>query len=245
MRSLFLLIFIILISPRPTQDLDHTSSLIIWNVGQGQWITWSDSEKCLHFDTGGESVPWNQILKLCWLKTNYIYLSHKDRDHSQWANQLYHLMPKKTCLFNPLTKNPEFIYHAQAPSCTTERKTTELQRWIPPETKYLKNTNYHSEIFLFKKFLLPGDSIMAAEKSWVNKISIPHRIKVLILGHHGSKTSTSTKLLNALPLLSQCISSSRKIKYGHPHQETLARLKKKKCPHLNTEKWGHIHFIYN
>lgn len=245
MKSILILILILLLTPRSVRDLAHHSSLTIWNVGQGQWITWSDAEKCFHFDAGGETVPWSQILNLCWQKSNTIFLSHKDKDHTQWVPQLYRSAHEETCMVTPLTQNQKLIYHSQTPYCKKEKKIPDLQRLLAPENKYLKNTNFHSEIFLYKKFLMPGDSIMAAEKWWVNQISSPQRIKVLVLGHHGSKTSTSIRLLNALPFLSQCISSSRKTKYGHPHQETLARLKIKKCPHLNTEKWGHIHFMYN
>ena len=30
--------------------------LIVWNVGQGQWVTWVQDKVCLHFDAGGERL---------------------------------------------------------------------------------------------------------------------------------------------------------------------------------------------
>src|ERR1043165_525124 len=52
-----------------------------WNVGQGQWLTWSDETRCLHFDMGGERAPLRRIRELCRYKTNVLYLSHSDEDH--------------------------------------------------------------------------------------------------------------------------------------------------------------------
>jgi competence protein ComEC len=239
-----ILIFLILVSPQQVTHINLITSLNIWNVGQGQWITWSEPDKCFHFDAGGEKIPWSKIINLCDKKNNYIFLSHKDKDHSQWINRLFQIWPKNTCLIRPLTQNPDFILKTTAPYCKNDFLTQDIQRLIPPAKKYLKNRNYYSEISRFKKFLFPGDSIKNAEKWWAQKLTSRSKIKLLVLGHHGSKTSTSENLLNRLPALIQCISSARKAKYGHPHPETILQLKIKKCPHLNTEKWGHIHFIY-
>lgn len=65
-------------------------------------------------------------------------------------------------------------------------------------------------------------------------------VRVLALGHHGSRTSTSKDLLKELPNLKLAIASARKRRYGHPHRETVEALGKFKVPILSTEDWGNI-----
>ena len=89
-------------------------------------------------------------------------------------------------------------------------------------------------------FLLPGDSTKSAEKIWSNDFKNISETKVLVLGHHGSRTSTSAALLNKLPHLQMTIASARKARYGHPNTEVLQRLRIKKTPVLKTEDWGSI-----
>jgi competence protein ComEC len=63
----------------------------------------------------------------------------------------------------------------------------------------------------------------------------------LILGHHGSQTSSSQAFLTqARPGLA--IASARRARYGHPHRKVVSRLRQKKIPTLTTEDWGSLFF---
>jgi competence protein ComEC len=114
-----------------------------------------------------------------------------------------------------------------------------------------KTANEVSRVFVIEKTILaPGDSTEKAEKYWapqltfhqINQTPEQNRIRILVLGHHGSRTSTSAALLSRLPHINAAIVSARKKKYGHPHAEVVARLRNKKIPMLLTEEWGSIHF---
>jgi competence protein ComEC len=102
-------------------------------------------------------------------------------------------------------------------------------------------SNELSQVFLAAGFLLPGDSTKKEELAWGSLLpqGLP---RVLILGHHGSRTSTSEFLLNHLPLLKLAISSARWRRYQHPHAQVLALLRKHKIPILRTEDWGSVWF---
>lgn len=89
--------------------------------------------------------------------------------------------------------------------------------------------------------LFPGDSPIQREKQWIDEIRKP--VRGIVLGHHGSKTSTSKALLDHLPDVKWAVASARKKKYGHPHEKVVLALKKRRIPLLKTEDWGHLHFM--
>lgn len=107
----------------------------------------------------------------------------------------------------------------------------------PRETQ---SSNDSSQIVYSKTFqtLIPGDSTKKQEKIW--RFKTPSTAQGLILGHHGSRTSTSKELLQTLPNLKWAIASARYEKYRHPHKDVLKNLKAHRIPILKTEDWGHI-----
>ncbi|WP_413584632.1 ComEC/Rec2 family competence protein [Bdellovibrio sp. HCB274] len=103
------------------------------------------------------------------------------------------------------------------------------------------DTNAASQVVAFKRFLFPGDSPIKAESLWQGLPWVTNA-RVLVLGHHGSRTSTSEELLDHLPVLKMAIASARWERYKHPHAEVIYRLKKRQIPLLKTEDWGNIWF---
>jgi competence protein ComEC len=65
---------------------------------------------------------------------------------------------------------------------------------------------------------------------------------ILKIGHHGSKTSTSEKFLEAVSPEMAVISAGRKNRYGHPHQEVLDRLTQFGSNVFRTDEKGDIRF---
>ena len=61
---------------------------------------------------------------------------------------------------------------------------------------------------------------------------------VLKLGHHGSRTSTSNRFLNAVSPRSAVISCGKDNDYGHPHFETLEKLEKSQIEVYRTDLSG-------
>jgi len=107
-----------------------------------------------------------------------------------------------------------------------------------------QDRNLLSRVYLIRGFkrsiLIPGDSPAPAEKIWLPQL-LPilngQPIEVLILGHHGSYTSTSEDLLQKLsPKVG--IASARKRRYGHPHKIIEKRLRDYEASILSTEFWG-------
>ena len=63
---------------------------------------------------------------------------------------------------------------------------------------------------------------------------------VLKVGHHGSSTSTSADFLAQINPQFAVISVGKANDYGHPHQETMARLKKQGVTVYRTDESGTI-----
>lgn len=217
---------------------DSSKRLIVWNVGQGQWVTLVRGGECWHFDTGGEFAPWEAIIRICGERLNRIFLSHWDSDHIGFANQLARKLP--ACLQSeppgpaPVQKARRIL---QIPRCAPMSEG--LLNWRP-STGHASND--WSQIFSVENVLLPGDSTRGQEKFWEKALPDLWRVRILLLGHHGSRTSTSIGLLQELRGLKMAVASARFRRYGHPHMETLELLQRFRVPLLRTEDWGTIVF---
>lgn len=222
--------------------------VIFWNVGQGQWVTAVTPDECQHFDFGGEISPWrgnqNLFLKLCKNKLNTLQLSHPDLDHFAYYPMLVKQIPKICWRELDHTLIPANRLTRKIPLCDqneTIDADIDQQRLFKP-TKF-SNKNESSIVYRFKNILLPGDSSKKMEKSWA-KHTQTQKINYLLLGHHGSRTSTSDLLLKSLPQIKMAIVQSRMAKFNHPHKEVLERLKHHRVPLIKTEDWGNTAIVY-
>lgn len=253
LRVLFWFFLLIFLSPSPIRP-DHglRSYWIVWNVGQGQWSTLVDQSSCHHFDMGGERNPLFRVSRLCRGKSNFISLSHWDLDHVGFLQRARRQLTRACIAVAPLgVSSPRKMKMVAAyPRCasadpnsgrgTTPILSRELTQFGAEDLK--KKTNELSHVFLVRdQILIPGDSTARQERSWSQGVGL-HRVRYLLLGHHGSRTSSSAELLSELPSLKTAVASARLAKYGHPHQEVVQRLARYRVPLLRTEDWGNIWF---
>jgi competence protein ComEC len=68
--------------------------------------------------------------------------------------------------------------------------------------------------------------------------------EVLVVGHHGSKTSSSAEFLNAVHPKVALISSGYRNRYQHPHREVLERLNQLGVEYFNTADGGELHLNF-
>jgi competence protein ComEC len=210
-------------------------------VGQGQWATKVEKVTCLHFDFGGEFNPIHSVKKFCHDKSNALVLSHPDKDHYAFLKSIMiHL--NNVCLAGPAW-TPKTIRRVGARGLPFCSETIASAHWyFNPSKRKKADDNESSQISYIQNWLIPGDAPISLEKKWLSTVPNIKLISHLLLGHHGSKTSTSNELLMALPNINQCIASSREKKYGHPHRDVRIRLRKY-CALIRTEDWGNLHFL--
>lgn len=240
----FLVFVIIFLQPTLLDRMSNVSRLILWNVGHGQWVTVASGEECYHFDMGGEQISWNQVATLCKNKKNIAFFTHWDWDHIDLALKARRYLPS-LCI-SRLPAGPasmgKRLFMQQLPTCAQtkneKRLITEL-KLDPPKPK--AKANDWSRVFVVQhKVLITGDSPIGQERRWLQTLAAAYSINILILGHHGSRTSTSSELLSHLPNLKLALVSCNPKRYGHPHSVVVRKLRERLTPLIETHRWNNI-----
>lgn len=94
-----------------------------------------------------------------------------------------------------------------------------------------------------KKFLFTGDGETAEENQLLSR-NYSLDCDVLKVAHHGGATSSSDAFLRACNPVCAVISCGEGNMYGHPHKETITRLKQNRIKTYITKDDGNIVFIY-
>jgi competence protein ComEC len=216
--------------------------IVFWNVGQGSWTSILSDDACLHVDAGGRHRPLSQH---CRSRKNYLWFTHYDWDHISLARKIFMLAPDTCLMQKPPNHLKDFKkkFLNTIPLCEGN-KTTRLQKrfigrlsWVH-RADFVK-TNDSSVFLLAQTVLITGDATQKMEKTWLNKIPL-HKVQILLAGHHGSRTSLSPLLLKKALRLRMAIISAEKKKYGHPHKETVEKLRRAHIPMVKTEDFGSI-----
>jgi len=224
----------------------HPDSLIVWNVGQGQWVTKTTLSSCYHFDAGGERFPMEKIKELCRDKDNELFISHWDLDHIVGLKFLkfWPQICRRNDPIGEASKDKRKLLEHFKFCKKPLGAETEIQKIYPLENDHPSekvSSNELSAVYIVDHWLLSGDSTEKEEKIW-NRRWGKKKIKGFVLGHHGSKTSNSEELIQALPGLRYSVASARWRRYKHPHPKIIKMLSKYRKRILRTEDWGNLHF---
>ncbi len=240
-RPLFTLLLMAVFWPQ-TAGFDWLpDQLVVWNVGQGQWATLAIGDECLHFDLGGERFQPRPAAALCRGRRNHAYFSHWDLDHVNFASRAAHVFPGLCVAAWPGgSARPERRrWLTELGDCKTPARTRVAEHTPPAAHLNAASTNESSRIFTAAGVAFPGDAGARTE----NRLRASAELagaRVLLLGHHGSRTSSSERMLDNLKALRLAIASARHRRYGHPHPVVLDRLRARGIPVLTTEDWGNV-----
>ncbi|HWR49582.1 MAG TPA: ComEC/Rec2 family competence protein [Bryobacteraceae bacterium] len=231
-------------SPRVTP---HALELTAIDVGQGEslFLALPDG-KLMLVDTGGfpsygrkrkpgmnigEDVVspylWSRSVK----RLDVVALTHGHEDHAGGLNALVANF-KPTQIWNPgrFHGGETFDYggaHFEVLSSGTSE---------PPE-------NNDSLVLRVRHgrhaFLLTGD-IERQVESQLTASGVPLRADVLKVAHHGSRSSTTPEMLEAVHPAVALISAGYANSFGNPHPQVLVRLREAGVPALRTDLWGYV-----
>lgn len=240
------------------------------HVGQGDSAILSVKDMVCIFDGGSTSIKnTGKYVILPYLKysgikkIDYIILSHSDEDH---INGIYEvLLDKAVTVDNVVLPMGDEGFGSIEGVCkekginviradsTMSIKAGETEiDFINPINKYVgvsndvNNNSLAAVINVYgKKIGMMGDmgedtEILIAEEYEKGNMKIIQNLHVLKVPHHGSKYSSSYKVLEIYnPVLSVISCGSNNI-YGHPHSEALSRLKEKSSDVCITYETGAV-----
>ncbi|MCR2820461.1 DNA internalization-related competence protein ComEC/Rec2 [Lederbergia panacisoli] len=191
-------------------------------------------------------------------KLNKLILTHSDTDHIGAAKELFGEMLINEIIISPNSwQNPLManilnaakergipIFDAKV-GTKWENNSGKFQFIFPFDDHYEGNND---SLVLFAEFgeltwLFMGD----VEKEGEQEIIETYRklkIHVLKVGHHGSKTSSTSDFITFVQPDYAVISAGYNNRYGHPHNEVLDVLKENKVRIFRTDEQGAIHYVF-
>lgn len=229
----------------------------VLDVGQGQSVVLQSGGKTYLVDCGGDydedaaDKAAETLLSRGIGRIDGLILTHLDRDHAGGVEYLLKrihvdaiyfpkVMDKEGSGNKFLNQYPEanVIYE----DICLSHEGVNLSIFAPES---YKSGNESSMCILFQTencdILIPGDRGFAAERLLLKDHSLP-KLELLVVGHHGSKYSTSEDLLAVTRPEYAFISAEEDNRFGHPAKETLDRLINWGVVTLCTAQEGNIIF---
>jgi competence protein ComEC len=93
--------------------------------------------------------------------------------------------------------------------------------------------------------LVPGDAEVLAERALAEPLRRAAPVTVLVAGHHGSRTSSTTAFLDAVRPRHAAVSAGHRNRFGFPHREVVERLARRGVSILETSRCGAITYHFD
>jgi competence protein ComEC len=192
-------------------------------------------------------------------KLDYLFLSHGHQDHAGGAAAVAAAIPIKNILLARETPSGAVADLLRAAKAAVIIPVFQGQRILldgvelrvvhaSEETGPTQTGNEASDVLRIRygkfSFLFTGDLEAAGEEEMVNS-GEDIASTVLKVGHHGSKSSSTDAFLCKVSPQYAVISAGAGNSFGHPHAETLQRLKDNHMKILRTDRQGAIVFRTN
>ncbi|MBV0932150.1 DNA internalization-related competence protein ComEC/Rec2 [Marinobacterium sp. A346] len=250
-RLLALPLLLPVLSPASLPPAGHFRAHL-FDVGQGQALLVETAEGALLYDTGpgyggggaafGYTVqPWLERRGIDRLKT--LIISHADSDHSGGESFLRVRMKVE----NFYAGEPE--HHVGATRCKAQywQSGSVRFRFLPAFAQDADvSANNRSCVLEIEtdqcRLLVTGDLDVSGEYRLLSA-GYRHKPTWLIAGHHGSRDSTSSALLELLAPEQVLISAGRFNRFGHPHEEVIDRLAVHHIPWKTTSHSGALEMV--
>ncbi len=228
----------------------------VLDVEQGQCVLIQSKDDCYMVDCGGGSGTFaaSTAVRALWSNGFYrldgIILTHYDKDHVNGVEPFLVQMDAKQ-LYLPNTsdkdgfrKGIEENFSGTVNLVVEETTVSCGEGKITIFPAYPGATGNESGLcILFQAadcdILITGDRNKSGELQLMEQTELPD-LEALIVGHHGSGSSTGLELLRATMPDVAIISVGKENYYGHPDPQAVARLEMFGCKILRTDRDGTI-----
>ena len=245
-------------------------TLTALDVGQGDAILLQDGEVTILVDGGGRRddpgfwrrklIP--QLERRAVNRIDLLVVSHPDSDHCAALPGLVSAIDVERIwisarhLGEPCSDRliDAAVARGVAIGFPVDRDAVQLGAFdiqvVMPRLTYKRATLNNGSIALSVKTrrgsaFLAGDLEEEAEATLAAEEAGRLGADILKVGHHGSRRSTSTQFLTAVKPCVAIISAGRDNSFGHPHQETLERLRAAKVSVRRTDLEGPIRMNFH
>lgn len=249
---------IVPVPPTAGEPDEAAFSLTMLDVGQGLSVLVQADGKYLLYDGGGRGtssyvvayLQQHDVTKLEWLAA-----SHYDEDHISGLVGVLHTTPVEQALMPDYTtdtqiyqslqtvlgeKNVPVIYPAQGDTFSLDEAEIQV---VGPQNYDYDSDNDESLCLriCYGDFqcLLTGDAEQDAEQDMVAS-GQDLTCDLYVVGHHGSSSSTSEKLLDAASPAYAFLSVGEDNPYGHPTEQTLNALQQHGIALYRTDQQGEV-----
>lgn len=235
-------------------------NVTVLDVGQGLSVLINCDNHYMLYDGGNgdySSFLVSYLSKNNITNFDYVFASHYDADHiSGLVGVIYNysisqlIAPNYTAssrIYNSFIKaiNTKGISITYPTVGTTyPLGSANIQILAPNSPAYESENDYSIVVkitFGGSSVLITGDATQYSENEMLNN-QIGLNSDILVVGHHGSSSSTSSQFLNAVNPQYAVISCERNNSYGHPASDVLERLVSKNITVLRTDLAGTIEF---
>lgn len=222
--------------PRPPSG---SVKITVYDVGQGLAVLVQTASRDLLFDTGHAGAEFSLIPSLHAAGVrglDALVLSHNDSDHDGARHEIQAAFAvRQIWAGNPAAYAPQHVRHCAADTVWQwdgvhfEFLTPADPSALPPEKAADENGKNALSCVLRvvagdDALLLTGDLDVAGERFLQEKYGSALFSQILVLGHHGSLTSTSGSFLNTVAPHWGIASAGFANSFGHPHSLVRARL---------------------
>jgi competence protein ComEC len=245
-------------APRPGEG---QFELLAADIGQGNAVLVRTAAHTLVYDAGPrfsrESDAGQRVLvpllRALGERVDTLVLSHRDADHTGGALAVLAMQPRATLLSSI---EPEHDIQAVRPA--TRCEAGQHWRWDgvdfavlhPPATAYDTPARSNAMSCVLKisngrqSALLVGDIEKDQERLLVQG-GAPLQSTVLLVPHHGSKTSSSALFLDAVQPKIGFVQSGYRNRFGHPADEVVERYEARgialfDSPHCGAATWRSV-----
>ena len=233
----------------------------VLNVGQGEAILFSSGGETALVDCGSSNswinagtVAANEINTLGRTELTYLILTHYHSDHANGLETLFSRVHVRYLIIPELSGAESQDLQAEVLALAREYPTEviflsqeecvplgEAELTIYPPMGFGDNNEEGLSLLCSCEefdMLVTGDMDSETEQVLLSNADLP-ALEVLVVGHHGSKYSTSPALLETLTPEAAVVSVGSN-SYGHPAGETLRRLQEAGAEVFRTDLNGKV-----
>ncbi|WP_174909889.1 DNA internalization-related competence protein ComEC/Rec2 [Burkholderia diffusa] len=252
-----------LVAPAPDAPPPGGFRLTVLDVGQGASVLVETARRTLLFDAGpgAESTHAGArivapALRARGIRTvDSLVLSHADADHAGGAAAVYAAAEVRQLLAG-IAPQHRLWRDARAAGVADRLQCAAGQRWTwdgvvftmlwPPGGAGAGSSNEQSCVLRIDagdtSALLTGDIEARAERRLVDDARDALAAQILVVPHHGSRTSSVEPFLDSVGPRVAVFPVGYRNRFGHPHRTVLARYEMRGIPLPRTDRDGAVRF---